>query len=213
MNKVLTENTDFLVVGVIGLEGVGKSTILNNIAHHLRRQTTPASSANSTINSDKENKVNNTNLTGNSAQNSAKSEVGKDVRTTTKDNDKSSSNNRSKNDDTDDAAEAMDEVFRVQSFEKQMLSEHCTSGIKAWISPTTRVIFLDSQPLNSCSVLDRAMQMDKKHLVPEYVGTMEATVEIQSLQIVGFLSMVSHREGFHKIGQIHLLPTPHYIHE
>ena len=27
--------------------------------------------------------------------------------------------------------------------------------------------------------------------MPEYVGTMEATIEIQSLQIVGFLSMVS----------------------
>ena len=34
------------------------------------------------------------------------------------------------------------------------------------------------------------MQLDKKHM-PEYVGTMEATIEIQSLQIVGFLSMVS----------------------
>ena len=33
------------------------------------------------------------------------------------------------------------------------------------------------------------MQLDKKH-VADYVGTMEATIEIQSLQIVGFLSMV-----------------------
>ena len=33
------------------------------------------------------------------------------------------------------------------------------------------------------------MQLDKKHM-PEYVGTMEATIEIQSLQIIGFLSMV-----------------------
>jgi len=39
-------------------------------------------------------------------------------------------------------------------------------------------------------ISDRAMQLDKKHM-PEYVGTMEATIEIQSLQIVGFLSMVS----------------------
>ena len=43
---------------------------------------------------------------------------------------------------------------------------------------------------NKISFLDRAMQLDKKHM-PEYVGTMEATIEIQSLQIVGFLSMVS----------------------
>ena len=40
------------------------------------------------------------------------------------------------------------------------------------------------------------MQLDKKH-VADYVGTMEATIEIQSLQIVGFLSMVCQ----------HLLPT------
>ena len=39
-------------------------------------------------------------------------------------------------------------------------------------------------------IIDRAMQLDKKH-VADYVGTMEATIEIQSLQIVGFLSMVS----------------------
>ena len=40
--------------------------------------------------------------------------------------------------------------------------------------------------------LDRAMQLDKKHM-PEYVGTMEATIEIQSLQIIGFLSMVRNK--------------------
>ena len=34
------------------------------------------------------------------------------------------------------------------------------------------------------------MQLDKKRAA-DYVGTMEATIEIQSLQIVGFLSMVS----------------------
>ena len=39
------------------------------------------------------------------------------------------------------------------------------------------------------TIVDRAMQLDKKH-VADYVGTMEATIEIQSLQIVGFLSMV-----------------------
>ena len=29
--------------------------------------------------------------------------------------------------------------------------------------------------------------------MPEYVGTMEATIEIQSLQIIGFLSMVCNK--------------------
>ena len=44
--------------------------------------------------------------------------------------------------------------------------------------------------LNYFNFIDRAMQLDKKRAA-DYVGTMEATIEIQSLQIVGFLSMVS----------------------
>ena len=52
------------------------------------------------------------------------------------------------------------------------------------------------------------MQLDKKHM-PEYVGTMEATIEIQSLQIIGFLSMVRNRIalccGGHAVLESHTL--------
>ena len=64
-----------------------------------------------------------------------------------------------------------------------MNGEHGTSGVKAWISPTTRTILLDTQPLLSMSVLDRTMQViDKKH--DAEFGTLEATVELQSHQVL-----------------------------
>ena len=75
-------------------------------------------------------------------------------------------------DEPDAADRKFNDVFRVQSFEKQMLGEHCTtgkttfsidkvfsfscdSGINAHIIGQERVILLDCQPLNSASVLDR----------------------------------------------------------
>jgi len=172
LSSVLTENPDFLVVGVIGMQGAGKSSILNHLANHLRPETMSKNMRNS------ENKENE------SLQNTTNTMRDNSNRTKEK-------SSASEKEGTTITSKYLEEVFREQSFEKQMLAEHCTSGIKAWISPTTRVIFLDSQPLNSLSILDRAMQLDKKH-VADYVGTMEATIEIQSLQIVGFLSMVCH---------------------
>lgn len=112
----LTDNTDFLVVGVLGLQHSGKSTILN-------------------------------------------------------------------------ALSAREKMFRVQSFEKQMLGEHTTTGINAWVSPQ-RIIYLDCQPLNSPSILDRLIQTDKKNSTE--FSTLENTVEIQSLQIAGFLMTICH---------------------
>ncbi len=58
--------------------------------------------------------------------------------------------------------EAEDETksfFRVQSFERQMSSEHGTNGVQAWISPKHRIILIDTQPVNSPSCLDRAIQV------------------------------------------------------
>lgn len=63
---LMADNSDFLVVGVLGGQNVGKSTIMNLLARR-----------------------------------------------------------RSENDKED--------VFRVQSFEKQMMAEHCSNGITAWV--------------------------------------------------------------------------------
>jgi len=124
LGSVMTDNTEFLVVGVIGLQSVGKSTILNRLANYIKPS-------------------------------------------------------------------GAEELFREQTMEKQIMSEHCTNGVKAWISPTTRCIFLDTQPLSSMSMLDRAMQIVEKKHNAEF-GTLEATIEIQSLQIIGFLMSVCH---------------------
>ena len=58
------------------------------------------------------------------------------------------------------------------------------------------------------------MQLDKKHM-PEYVGTMEATIEIQSLQIIGFLSMVCNKIelfcGVQSVCRVHVIKLINYF--
>lgn len=117
----LTDNPDFLVIGIVGAQGAGKSTLLNGLCRGRPTSTT--------------------------------------------------------------------NLFRVQGFEKQMLSEHCTTGINAWISPE-RVIYLDCQPLLSASVLDRTIQIDKKHSA-EFT-TPENTMEMHSLQHLAFFYNICH---------------------
>ena len=133
---VLTENPDFLVVGVIGMQGAGKSSILNHLANYLRPEP-PSSKSKTSTNIENESLMNTNNTSRDSYNRSNVKSFSSD---------KEGATITSKN---------LVEVFREQSFEKQMLAEHCTSGIKAWISPTTRVIFLDSQPLNSLAILGK----------------------------------------------------------
>lgn len=120
ISEFLTDNTDFLVIGVIGLQNSGKSTILNSLAK------------------------------------------------------------LSKNDD---------DFFRVQTYEHQMLGEHCTNGIDIYVN-ARRIILLDCQPLLSASVMDRTIQLEKKN-TSEFT-TIENTMEVQSLQMIGFLFSVCH---------------------
>ncbi len=79
--------------------------------------------------------------------------------------------------------------FRPQSFDKQMLSEQCTNGVNVWIGPN-RVIYLDTQGLMSGAVLDRVIvQAEKKY---SEFGSAENTLEVQSLQLLGFLMNICH---------------------
>ena len=88
----MTDNSDFIVVGVLGTQGVGKSFILNCLIKIGSHQT---------VNPDD---TSNYNKDGQSKP-------------------------------------QPDRTFRVQTFEKQMLSEHCTNGINAWIG-ADRIICL-----------------------------------------------------------------------
>ena len=47
-----------------------------------------------------------------------------------------------------------DDVFRVQTYEHQMLGEHCTNGLDIMVNGR-RMILIDCQPLLSSSVMDR----------------------------------------------------------
>ena len=82
-------------------------------------------------------------------------------------------------------------IFRIQTFEKQMLAEHCTTGLNVWVSPE-RLILVDCQPLLSASILDRSIQVDKKFST-EYNNSYEDSIEMHSLQAIGFLSNICHK--------------------
>ena len=111
LSDYLSDNPDFLVIGVIGPQGSGKSTILNHLAKALSDQKAA------------------------------------------KPNDATTSNGVGQSEVSD--------FFRVQSFEKQMTGEHCTNGVSAWVSPKHRIILIDSQPVNSPSVLDRTIKVSR----------------------------------------------------
>jgi len=82
-----------------------------------------------------------------------------------------------------------EDIFRVQGFEHQMLAEHCTNGIDIYVN-ARRFILLDCQPLLSASIMDRTIQLEKKY-TSEFNST-ENTMEVHSLQQIGFLFSVCH---------------------
>ena len=84
--------------------------------------------------------------------------------------------------------------------------EHCTNGIDIYIN-ARRIVLLDCQPLLSASIMDRtiqvkrilkkgfneyyfSLQLEKKN-TSEFT-TIENTMEIHSLQLIGFLFSVCH---------------------
>ncbi|XP_040832130.1 protein SMG9 isoform X1 [Ochotona curzoniae] len=80
-------------------------------------------------------------------------------------------------------------VFRAQSAEMKERGGNQTSGIDFFITQE-RIVFLDTQPILSPSILDHLINNDRK-LPPEY--TLPHTyVEMQSLQIAAFLFTVCH---------------------
>ncbi|XP_059363784.1 nonsense-mediated mRNA decay factor SMG9-like [Carassius carassius] len=121
--EYLRDQTDMLVVGVIGLQGTGKSTIMSL-------------------------------LSANSSEEDQRAYV-----------------------------------FRAQAQEIKERAGNQSSGIDFYITQE-RVIFLDTQPILSPSILDHLINNDRK-LPPEY-SLPHTYVEMQSLQITAFLFTVCH---------------------
>lgn len=121
--EMLVDQTDFLVVGVIGGQGVGKSTILSLLA-------------------------------GNSPEDSHRSYI-----------------------------------FTPQNRECQESCVHLTDGIDMYVTGQ-RIIFLDTQPILSASVLEQFIKNDKK--VSTEFTTVENYMEVQALQQTAFLMTVCH---------------------
>jgi protein SMG9 len=84
--------------------------------------------------------------------------------------------------------------FKTQTFyDHQMNGEHCSNGITVHVCARTRVLLIDTQPICSASVLDRNMMFEKKQpATPLEFGSSENTVEMHSLQMLGFLMTVCH---------------------
>ncbi|KAJ8777487.1 hypothetical protein J1605_014377 [Eschrichtius robustus] len=80
-------------------------------------------------------------------------------------------------------------VFRAQSAEMKERGGNQTSGIDFFITQE-RIVFLDTQPILSPSILDHLINNDRK-LPPEY-SLPHTYVEMQSLQIAAFLFTVCH---------------------
>ncbi|KAK1151875.1 protein SMG9-like [Acipenser oxyrinchus oxyrinchus] len=121
--EYLLDQTDMLVVGVIGLQGTGKSTVMS-----LLSANTPEEDQRSY-------------------------------------------------------------VFRTQSQEIKERGGNQSSGIDFFITQE-RIIFLDTQPILSPSILDHLINNDRK-LPPEY-NLPHTYVEMQSLQAAAFLFTVCH---------------------
>ncbi|KAI1886332.1 hypothetical protein AGOR_G00212910 [Albula goreensis] len=121
--EFLRDQTDMLVVGVIGLQGTGKSTIMSLLSANTPEEDQRAY------------------------------------------------------------------VFRAQSQEIKERGGNQSSGIDFYITQE-RVIFLDTQPILSPSILDHLINNDRK-LPPEY-NLPHTYVEMQSLQIAAFLFTVCH---------------------
>ncbi|KAJ8668428.1 hypothetical protein QAD02_010091 [Eretmocerus hayati] len=115
----LCDQQDFLVIGCVGTQGVGKSTIMSL-------------------------------LTSNSGSN----------------------------------------IFPIQELTHQENGVNCTNGIDFFITKN-RVIYLDTQPILSGSIVDHSISFEQKKNSTDFVIN-ESNLELQSLQFVAFLYSVCH---------------------
>jgi len=119
-DRALSDNTEFLVVGVLGTQGSGKSSLLSSLFSHERTK---------------------------------------------------------------------EDIFPPQSLEQILASSHATEGIHFGVSPD-RVIFLDTQPILSSSVL--AQRVDRGDTLPPEAATHDQVQFREDLELALFLFSVCH---------------------
>ncbi|KAI4496165.1 hypothetical protein M0802_008032 [Mischocyttarus mexicanus] len=83
-----------------------------------------------------------------------------------------------------------DEIFRIQDLFHQEGSTNCTSGIDFFVTKN-RVIYLDTQPILSVSVVDYNSSFEQKKTSTDFVNN-DVNSELQSLQFTAFLFSVCH---------------------
>lgn len=79
-------------------------------------------------------------------------------------------------------------LFRTAGKDLKESAQHKTTGIQAFVTPE-RTILLDVQPLLSSSVLDKAINMDKKHFANDF-KYYENYTEMQSIELACFILSV-----------------------
>ncbi|RZC32580.1 hypothetical protein BDFB_002103 [Asbolus verrucosus] len=164
IQEFVQENNDFLVVGIVGAQGVGKSTILNLIAHNsISEELKKAIFKN--------------------CEGPKEEEYGDNVKILTDNlgDIKMNDDDRIKN-----------EIFKIQTGEDIENNSNATRGIDLFVT-SNRVILLDCQPFMSVSVLDELVQSENKrsNIVSEFIP-LENSGEIQGLQLTAFLMSVCH---------------------
>ncbi|XP_058799585.1 nonsense-mediated mRNA decay factor SMG9 [Phymastichus coffea] len=81
-------------------------------------------------------------------------------------------------------------LFPVQGLSQHESGINCTTGIDFYIT-RNRVIYLDTQPILSGSVIDYSLCYDQKKNTSDFVIN-ETNLELQSLQFLAFLYSVCH---------------------
>lgn len=82
------------------------------------------------------------------------------------------------------------DIFQVQNLSNFENGTNCTNGIDFFVTKN-RVIYLDTQPIFSGSLIDYSASFDQKKASVDFVNT-ECNLELQSLQFAAFLFSVCH---------------------
>lgn len=81
-------------------------------------------------------------------------------------------------------------IFPTQDSTHHEHGIHCTGGIDIFITKN-RVIYLDTQPILSLSVIEQTALLEQKKTSSDFINA-ETNLELQSLQFAAFLFSVCH---------------------